>query len=161
MAEPNRMWAYMDLPDGFRVLVDAPDDGYIEDRGWVPVQFAATPDEAIATVRRELVIEPDAVIEVAGREWHRRQPDVTQRVEDDFWWRSDGDPCEACSGSGKEPEDPDEQCDECRGYGTDGYALDYEPWERCEQGTEGAVEMWVVERLDPDAAAEGQGDERG
>lgn len=139
-----------ELPPEYRVLVDAPEDGYIEERGWVPVAFAPTPEDAIRIAYAEEVVGDfnSLRLVVTGRSWHRRDPAV-RALDGTAWYVAEEEPCEQCSGSGKAPEPEcayaDGACDRCWGVGRSGYVSDYEPWAKCEPTDEGAVEWWNLE----------------
>jgi hypothetical protein len=74
------------LPDGFKVLVDAPYDGVAEEWCWVPVAFAPTEEAAIALAREQNVVD-DAGLVLGGREWFRRDP--AYKPQGDHTWRNE------------------------------------------------------------------------
>lgn len=128
-------------------LVDNPEDGGVEERAWVPTDWAATADDAVAWFRGQW---PQAVVylEEEGRElvatgtssWHRQGP------------------CLVCGGAGAGPRPrageswldplaigPPAACEACGGNGQQAEDRDYVAWEPCSAQDAGAVEFWDLE----------------
>ena len=127
-------------------IADAPEDGGVEQWGYVPTDWAATPQDALAWFLEQW---PDAVanldengqelVATGARSWHRLSPclacDGRGTVE---WSLERGLPvagplnvCESCDGTGEQAEDGD-----------------YIAWEACKADDDGAVEFWTLEAVE-------------
>lgn len=71
------------LPDGYKVIVDAPYDHIAEEWCWVPVAFAGTEEDAIALANAESVVDRHELIS-HGKEWWRRDPAYKQ-IQSHLW----------------------------------------------------------------------------
>jgi hypothetical protein len=111
------------LPDGFKVLVDAPYDGCAEEWCWVPIAFAATEDDAIALARAEGVVYDTLDLIPHGKEWWRRDPAF--KPTDDGTWRNEREDIE----------------------------VDYEPWLPCTKRAKSGIEVWRLEVTDDASVA--------
>lgn len=110
------------------VLMDSPEDFGVEEHGWVPVEFAATPEEAV-----------------------KRLTDDVPPYDDDFEYRCDG------TKSWQRPTAIAEDNGTWFVPGKGGHDLydeqegewwEYCPWEPCEPDAEGAVEFWDIEAVE-------------
>lgn len=127
-------------------LLDAPEDGAIEERGWVPKAVVATPDEAVVWLLRQVgyatewINEEGLVLAATGTtSWHRQSACLT----------CEGSRCGGLPRVGSWPgvvaAGPPEACDSCDGTGEQWDDGDYIAWERCEADDDGAVEFWDLE----------------
>jgi hypothetical protein len=109
------------------LLIDSPDDGAVEEYGWVPVQDAADEAAAINVLRGLTDPEYGMTYEVVGRSFHRPFLHLPQEdaAADAGWFVVED----------KGPEDHE---------GHAGYWMEYLPWEACADGDEGAHEFWTL-----------------
>ena len=109
------------------LLIDAPDDGGVDEYGWVPVQEAADEESAVRLLRDLTDPEYGMTYEVVGRSFHRPFFHLPQEdaAADAAWFVVEEDG----------PEDHE---------GCQGYWMEYLPWEACEAGDEGAHEFWTL-----------------
>lgn len=107
------------LPDGWKVLVDAPCDGVAEEWCWVPVAFAPTEHHAIALAKSEGVLYGDELHLVShGKEWWRRNPAYKPTAYGA--WHNE----------------------------KDDITTDYEPWLPCSKYAKTGIEVWRLEVTD-------------
>lgn len=126
-------------------LVDGGEDGYIEERCWVPVALAATPEEAVKWVYdrhdycTDVLAEDGLELVATGtRSWHVQSP------------------CPVCDGTGADeygyagpvPVRPFPACETCGGSGEQNPDADFFSWEKCEPTVPGAAEFWDLEVTD-------------
>jgi hypothetical protein len=118
-------------------LLDAPEDGAIEEYGWVPKQVAATPEEAVAWFvsqvgyAAEWINDEGLTLAATGTtSWHRQSP------------------CLRCEGSGGTIAARPNACPSCNGTGEQRDDGDYISWEPCEATAEGAVEFWDLQVIE-------------
>lgn len=133
-------------------LADAAADGGIEERGWVPTDWAATAEEAVTwfAERWPEALEPihDDGMELVPA----RDPQGEPIIE----WMRQG-PCPACEehpGGGPRPrvgpwpgelaEGPRPACSACQGTGEQHEDRDTVFWSKCEPDADGAVQFWLL-----------------
>lgn len=135
-------------------LVDQPEDGAIEERGWVEVtDKTATEAAAIEWLTKELPpFEETLRYEVTGQSYQR--PSGFEVEGSDGELRtvkplSEYPPCDQCKGTGKfeeDDEDGEDNCDDCYGTGKAGEFIfdscEPIPWEACEAEHPEAVHFW-------------------
>lgn len=157
----------------FPYLIDAPEDGIIEETGWLPVASAATPEEAIATFTRLYMGGPpnepptwteDGLVMICERKEHYRGMVEVREARETrqcgcghprVVHNRDGLCTFSSSLSGR--------CG-CTGYSDEGvyekrivvarpehYADDPEGirFEKCEPDDDGAQEFWRLELVEP------------
>jgi hypothetical protein len=108
------------------VLIDSPMDGFAEERGWVPVTLAETPEQAEAVMAKEVeCIDSFLAYKATGKCSFQRPVD---HAEGDGAWFVFED-------NGPETYDDDRP----------GHWSEYLPWEKCEADAPGAVEFWDIE----------------
>lgn len=126
----------------YEFLVDTPEDGYIEEHGWLRGDLAATPEAAIEKmtdlVRRDLCMDPLVTVEdvpakfqVVGKVTLRAEFEVTDE---------DGDEVEKLVGPAAETAAAEHGRDE---------EVRYVP---CDPSDDGAVEWWKLELVEAVAA---------
>lgn len=123
-------------------LIDGGEDGYIEERAWVPVAFAATGEEAVQwiTSRHDYCVDALAedgmkLVATGNRSWHVQSACAM----------CDGTGADEYSYEGPVPVCPFPACEWCGGTGEQSPDADFVSWEKCEPGTPGAVEFWDLE----------------
>ncbi len=135
-------------------LGDAPEDGGIETFGWVPTDWAETPNMAPAWFRAHW---PEA-LEGLDENGFDLVP-----TGDRVWMRQS--PCLVCEGTGAGPRPrldgrwmgpvvcgPREACESCDGDGEQHEGGDYIAWQNCGADDEGAVEFWQLEAVERESA---------
>lgn len=138
-------------------LGDAPEDGGVEERAWVPTDWAATPEAAVAWFREQW---PEALEGLADDDLElvpavdaEGEPIVTHMQLS---------PCAGCDGTGAEQDPfwraeppgaygPPPACESCEGTGEQRDDGDAILWRACKAHDDGAVEFWVLvaEERDP------------
>jgi hypothetical protein len=109
------------------VLMDSPGDFGCEERGWVPVEFAATAEEAVKRIAQDVeLFDPDNFEYRAdgSKSWHR--PLAIAQEDNDTWFVPEKTGSEEYEGQ-------------------KGEWWEYCPWDECEPDDEGAVEFWNIE----------------
>lgn len=126
-------------------LVDGGEDGYIEERAWVPVAFAATGEEAVQWLVDRHDYAMDALKEngmtlvpTGKRSWHIQSACAI----------CDGTGADEYSYEGPVPIRPFPACEWCKGTGEQDPDGDFFRWEKCGPDTPGAVEFWDLEAVE-------------
>jgi hypothetical protein len=129
-------------------LLDAPEDGGIEEWGWVPADWAETPEAAVAWFLDQCPeaiegLDDDMVLIATGEtSWHRMSP------------------CLDCEGTGADeysypgdvPIRPFPACTTCNGTGEQAEDADYIAWKACKPDDDGAVEFWTLQVVEREIA---------
>lgn len=115
-------------------LTDSPEDGFVEERGWIPLGLAATPEEAIEVLRDAYPeFERNQKLVVTGRSFHRPDPHVGT---EGHYFILDPDGTETH-------------------HGYTGHWSEWVTWQACGPDDERAVECWDIEVQD-DEPEEGE-----
>jgi hypothetical protein len=147
-------------------LLDAPEDGAIEERAWVPVAVASSPGDAVAWLRREFPEFTDPIhddrqtlVPTGRRSWHVEDPcGPCNGTGCDGVWRYQGQPDFAAGPpilvSAPPIIGPDPPCETCSGTGEQSFDRgDVISWTKCAPDVPGAVEFWDLEVVEAGTAA--------